>query len=286
MNSTEKGEKNNYFRAISRKRARVAHITPAGVFFRRIGNRLDRSMGTLLVFAASSAVVVLIAGITAFTTVVLPDKRGVVRITVPDFRGKIYESGMADENFYNVTLEYIFDDNSPPGTVIGQYPAAGACRMIKTKADERRCELTLTLSRGSETVILPDCIGISAAQAELELKALGFKVTIEKLYSNTVKTGYVISTSPSAFTDVASGNAITLYVSLGQKLDSVVVPSLTGLGETAAITKILSLGLSIGQTEYVKSEKPAGTVIAQSAPFGSIVREGTKIYLTVSLGNR
>jgi serine/threonine-protein kinase len=282
MNGTEKGAKNNYFRSLSRKRARVTHITPAGAFFRRIGNRLDKSMGNLIGIAAASAVVVLLAGITAFATVIMPDRGGVIRITVPDFTGEKYSPGVADEELFDVSLQYKFDGSSPAGTVIAQYPNAGANRIVKE--GERRCALTLTLSRGTETVILPDCTGISANQAEMELRALGFNVVIEKKYNGTVRAGSVISTSPSAYSDVPSGNTVTIYVSLGQDLDSVTVPALTGLGETAAITKILSLGLLVGKTEYIKSTKPAGTVIAQSAPFGSTVREGTKIYLTVSLG--
>lgn len=283
MNGTEKGAKNNYFRSISRKRARVTHITPAGAFFRRIGNRLDKSMGNLVGIAAASAVVVLLAGITAFATVVLPDRGGVIRITVPDLTGEKYAAGIADEDLFDVNLKYKFDNSSPAGTVIAQYPNAGANRMVKE--GERRCALTLTLSRGTATIILPDCTGISANQAELELRALGFNVIVEKKYSGIVKAGSVISTSPSAYSDVPSGNTVTVFVSLGEELGSVTVPALTGLGEAAAITKILSIGLNVGKTEYVKSSKPAGTVIAQSAPFGSTVREGTKIYLTVSLGN-
>lgn len=282
MNGSEKGERTNYFRALERRRSRVTHVTPAGVFFRRIGNKLDAAMGNLIAISISAAVVTLLAGIAAFALVVLPDRDGVMRVTVPDLMGEVYRAGDADEELFDVVLEYKFDGTAPAGTVVAQYPSAGAGRMVKK--GERRCVLTLTLSRGTETLILPDCTGISSAQAELELRALGFDVRTEKEYSNTVKAGIVMSTSPKAYSDVPAGNTVTLCVSLGQELGSVVVPALTGLGETAAITKILSLGLLVGQTEYVKSNKPAGTVIAQSAPFGSTVREGSKIYLTVSLG--
>ncbi len=282
MNNTGKGERNNYFRAVVRKRRRVIHTTPAGLFFRRVGNRLDKSMGILVIIAAASAAVVLLAGAAAFATVVLPDRNGVKQITVPDFTGKTYNNDMVDQELFDLAIEYKYDSSAPSGTVIAQYPQAGARRMIKK--GERLCRLTLTLSRGAETVILPDCTGISANQAELELKSLGFSVAVEKKYSSTTKAGTVISTSPTAYSDVPSGSTVTIYVSLGPEHSMVVVPALTGLGETAAITKILSLGLLVGRTEYVRSSKPAGTVIAQSAPFGSTVSEGTKIYLTVSLG--
>ncbi len=282
MNNWERGAGNNYFRALERRRGRVTHITPARVFFRKIGNRLDAGMGYLLTVAAGAAVVTLLAGIAALSLVVLPDRDRVTRVTVPDLTGQVYREGDADSELFELVLEHKFDSSAPAGTVVAQYPAGGAARMVKV--GERRCILTLTLSRGRETLILPDCVGISSAQAELELRALGFEVITEKIYSNTVKTGIVISTSPFAYSDVPAGGAVTLFVSLGQELATVVVPALSGLGETAAITKILSLGLLAGQTEYVRSNKPAGTVIGQSAPFGSTVREGTKIYLTVSVG--
>jgi serine/threonine-protein kinase len=285
MNSTQKGGgkvRNNYYRAVVRQRRRVTHITPAGVFFRRIGNSLDRSMNTLLGIAAASVFITLLAGITAFATVVLPDRSGLVRVTIPDFCGSVYSAGTVDPELFDINIEYKFDNSSPAGMIISQYPPAGAARMVKK--GERRCALTLMLSRGPETIILPDFTGDNCAEAELELRSLGFSVSIVQQYSATALAGTVISTSPPAYSDLPTGATVTLYVSLGQELEYVVVPALTGLGETAAITKLLSVGLLVGKTEYVKSPKPAGTVIAQSEPFGSRVRAGTKIYLTVSLG--
>lgn len=276
------GAKRNYFSTIQRRRVRVVHVTPAQAFFRRIGNFLDREMGRFVTIAAASVAVTFIAGIAALYITVLPDRRGIERIGVPDFTGMIYREGAANADLFDVTLEYKYDSSKPAGTVISQYPAAGSMRLIKS--GERRCELTLTLSRGTKTILVPDCVGIGSAQAELQLRTLGFEVTVNRQYSHTVKSGYVISSSPSAFTDLAAGSRVTLNVSLGKKLDTVVVPALTGLGEAAAMTKLLAVGLLAGQTEYVKSPSPAGTVIAQSMPFGSEVREGSRVSLTVSLG--
>ena len=283
MNNTQRGGgkvRNNYHRAVVLKRRRVTHITLTGVFFRRIGTS---STATWAPFALPHSVfVMLLAGELAFATVILPDRSGVIRVTVPDFCGSVYSDGSVDTELFDVSIEYKFDGSSPAGTVISQYPPPGAGRMVKK--GERRCALTLTLSRGPDTIILPDYAGENCAKAELELRSLGFEVSIVQKHSVTAQAGTVISTSPPAYSDLPSGATVILYVSLGQELEYVVVPALTGLGETAAITRLLSAGLLVGKTEYVKSSKPAGIVIAQSEPFGSSVRAGTKVYLTVSLG--
>lgn len=272
----------SYFEAIERRRRRVVHVTPAGVFFRRLGNALDRMTGLLLSIAAAAAVVTLLAGIAAFSAAVLPDRRGTIRISVPDFTGTPYAAEAIDESIYEVRIEYKYDSSLPEGYVIGQYPAAGSGRIVK--AGERRCGITLTLSRGTQMIVLPDCVGKSSAEAEFELKLLGFEVEKVSQYSHTVGAGRVISTSPAPLTDLPAGSRATLYVSLGGGLKLVVVPALSGLSESSALTRLLAAGLLAGQTEYIRSDAPAGSVVAQSLPFGSEVREGTRVSLTVSLG--
>ena len=64
------------------------------------------------------------------------------------------------------------------------------------------------------------------------------------------------------------------------------MPALTGLNETEAIERLTRLGVSVGKSDYVTSDKPLGIVVAQSIPFGSNVTTDSTVYLTVSKGNK
>ena len=76
-----------------------------------------------------------------------------------------------------------------------------------------------------------------------------------------------------------------IWVSKGIEKNMLTVPALAGLSESAAIERLTDLGFEVGETEYIVSDKPVGTVISQSAPFGAELSEGSRIYLTVSIGN-
>ena len=78
----------------------------------------------------------------------------------------------------------------------------------------------------------------------------------------------------------------TVYIteSLGKKISYVNVPTLIGISETDAITKLKKANLTLNKVIYKSSSLPIGTVIDQSIKEGSSVKEGSKITLSVSGG--
>ena len=62
------------------------------------------------------------------------------------------------------------------------------------------------------------------------------------------------------------------------------VPQLKGLSKQAAIEKIESSNLSVGNISTADSDLDAGTVIDQNIAAGTQVEEHTKISITISSG--
>ncbi len=245
---------------------------------RRAADLLDRRLSTLFVAAAILAGVTVLFGIIAFATVIMPNTAGVQKVIVPDMVGKTFDSGELDQNIFRVIIEYEHDDSLPVGVVKRQYPPAGSER--KTVRDEHPCTLRLTLSRGKNTVMLPQLSGVTLDEAERRLRELGFETRAEYEPDSALPSGTVISTDPAAFSDVPPGALVVIKVS--GRLAT--VPALSGLSESEARRRLEALGIAVGVSEYVRSDKPAGTVLEQSVPFGASVTSGTTVYLTVSRG--
>ena len=77
------------------------------------------------------------------------------------------------------------------------------------------------------------------------------------------------------------GTTVVLSVSNGLK--PVVVPSLVGQTQGAAVSQLTKLGLK-PQLQNVSSSQPAGLVVAQKPPAGKEVDKGSAVVLNVSRG--
>jgi serine/threonine-protein kinase len=91
----------------------------------------------------------------------------------------------------------------------------------------------------------------------------------------------VFKQDPNAGLRYPKGTRVTIWVSTG--LPRVVVPSLDGVAETAAVAQLTKLGLKAKLRE-VPSSKPAGIVLAQDPPSDTKVETGTVVHLNVSKG--
>jgi serine/threonine-protein kinase len=96
-----------------------------------------------------------------------------------------------------------------------------------------------------------------------------------------VDAGKVISQSPSSGS-VQKNSTISIVISQGQK--SVTVPSVTGLTQEKATTKLENEGLQIKADSAYSDTVAEGKVISQSPTSGKIVPPGTTITITVSIG--
>ena len=270
--SNGRGQKKSYAAAISQRRTKKESKFTSALkkTAARTGDFLCRNVGIFVGVAIASALLTVVVGAVAFSIVILPDSRGVISVNVPDLVGDLYDSASIDARVCTHFVRYEHNDDVPAGVVIKQYPTAGLeCKVIP---GERTYELTL-----------PDLSGKTEQQAEDELRRLGLECTLEYNNASEFAHGRVCATKPAAFSDVPQGSAVTLIIS-GDAPQSFVMPALTGLNETEAIARLTRLGIAVGKSDYITSDKPLGTVIAQSIPFGSNVTTDATVYLTVSIG--
>lgn len=207
-------------------------------------------------------------------------------IKVGNFVGQVYseemQASMPAE--YHVTVEYRYDEESEPDTILEQDPKPGEQRNVI--AGKQYCELTLTLSRGAQSFALENYAILDARMVSLEMERLGLKSTVTEEYNDTVLEGYVIRTEPAAGEMVTSGDMITLVVSKGQKVEYVSVPDFRGMARADALRLLYSTPLSLGKVTYVKSELEEGSVVSQSRPVGTQVPSGATIDFEVSAGSQ
>ena len=207
-------------------------------------------------------------------------------IKVGNFVGQVYneemQASMPAE--YHVTVEYRYDEESEPDTILEQDPKPGEQRNVI--AGKQYCELTLTLSRGAQSFALENYAILDARMVSLEMERLGLKSTVTEEYNDTVLEGYVIRTEPAAGETVTSGDMITLVVSKGQKVEYVSVPDFRGKARADALRLLYSTPLSLGKVTYVKSELEEGSVVSQSRPVGTQVPSGAAVDFEVSAGSQ
>ncbi len=207
-------------------------------------------------------------------------------LTVDNFVGTEYYIGMEDAlavRDYAVTIEFVYDAETPAGTVIAQEPKANDKRRVET--GKTPCKLELTVSRGTETFQLPDCLMQDYRTVEDSLsKVYGVVPVIVEDYNVAVSSGLVYRTEPASGSTVKMGDTVTLYVSRGTEIETKMVPDFYGLSELDARIQIEKNNLTVGSVSYEYSNERAGTVIRQSRRAFDSVPEGTAIDFVVSLG--
>ncbi|NLY69663.1 MAG: Stk1 family PASTA domain-containing Ser/Thr kinase [Clostridiales bacterium] len=215
-------------------------------------------------------------------------------ISVPDLTGETIDSDAVknlDEQIFIVEIEHQYSDTYPRGTIISQDPAGGEKR--KVKAGEQFCTITLTVSAGIETVILPDYTGRDNREVEMEIRALGLIPEARYEFSVGVERGLVIRTEPKPRTEMKIGETVVYYISRGQEdRGKVSVPNFVGMTAAAAYQMMVGENpsdplLSLGTVTYEQSETmPKGVIISQSLdPEGEQVPRGAKINFVVSSGS-
>ena len=193
-------------------------------------------------------------------------------VTVPDLSNKTPEEAEAELAKYKLTGK---SGNSEPsddvevGHVCRQSPGAGT----SAKAGDT---ITYYLSSGPNEVEVPNVSGYSENNAKSTLKAAGF-TDISVVYDNsdTVTSGLVVRTDPSAGTKTAANQTITVTVSTGPSDKRVDVPYVVGESYSDARYELASAGFNVTLADGCSAN---GTVTYQSVT--SKAEKGTTIVLT------
>jgi beta-lactam-binding protein with PASTA domain len=181
----------------------------------------------------------------------------------------------------NITLA---DNNViPAGYVISTDPGGGVSLAAGGSVN-------LVVSAGVDGVPLisvPDEVGQTQSAAEASITSAGLVVGVEnKISSDTVPLGSVISQNPVSAAQVAEGTPVDLVISSGPATTvSVTVPNVVGDTQATAESALVAVGLVVGTVTTASSTTvPAGSVISQSPVAGTSVTLGSAVDLVVSSG--
>jgi beta-lactam-binding protein with PASTA domain len=167
------------------------------------------------------------------------------------------------------SVDKVYDNQAPKGTVIEQNPAEG-----QLEVDE---PVDLTVSLGREPVEVPPVEGRTEGEAGSVLTSVGLRVSVDEDHSPTVEEGHVISQSPEAGTVLRVGDTVTIVISLGPRRFP--MPDVVGMTEAQATARLEALNLLLDTVDL-----PSGgsKVVGQRPPPGTTVEEGQRV--TIFLG--
>ena len=169
------------------------------------------------------------------------------------------------------------DMDTPPGTILEQYPRAGA----KCKLDRK---VYVTVSKGALPVVVPELIGLSPQDAKYRLtESRLFLDSVLYEFSTDYPEGVVMGQTLVVNDTAAIGDSIMIVVSVGKHPSEFVIPDLKGQILSSAAETVGRSGFKIAEIVYLKNEDYLpNTVLDQKPPAGEVVYQGAEIRLLVS----
>ena len=134
----------------------------------------------------------------------------------------------------------------------------------------------------TDTVEMIAVAGMSAAEAQNQLKKLGLVTELSYVESEAYEQNIVISSDITPGTRIPTGTTVTLTVSSGKEGRE--VPNIVGLSDKDAVKQLEAQGFSVNRTESYSSSVEKGNVISQSPEGGQKAPAGSVITINVSLG--
>lgn len=177
------------------------------------------------------------------------------------------------------------EDNNPagcingaglvPGNVVRQLPAAGA-------AVAPGAYINIFVFNSGQTVV-PNVVGLTQSAAIQAIQNNGLKVEVTTEESYTVPAGTVISQDPVAGILVDPSTTVKIVVSKGPP-ETVTVPDVIGLTQSAAIAAIQALYLKV-EVEFETSTTVAAGIVIRQDPVGGVkVAPDSTVKIWVSSG--
>ncbi|GAA4918841.1 serine/threonine-protein kinase [Actinomycetospora succinea] len=207
--------------------------------------------------------------------------RGPDRVQVPDLTGQTANEAQASVQRLGLSLAPVpqqreVDDSRQIGRVLAQDPAPGQFLAPGTPVQ-------LTIGRERETLRLPDVTGQDRQTATTTLEGVGLQVEVTEVDGGG-SAGTVVSTSPSAGSQVPRNSSVTLRVSRGNQ-NQVQVPSLVGQLPSDAVQTLVQAGFRGGNlqrtSQSVSDPSQDGKILSQNPTAGSSADPGSSVAVVV-----
>ncbi|WP_440110789.1 Stk1 family PASTA domain-containing Ser/Thr kinase [Paenibacillus sp. QZ-Y1] len=138
------------------------------------------------------------------------------KLKMIDLKDKTYDEAVKQLTVLGIKEDQIqrkeeFSNDKSSGTVLSQTP------VVNEEYDPAVVQIILTVSKGSETVKMPDLKNLTRSEAENKLKSAGLVLAqVQEESSYTVDQGKVTQQWPvEAGTEVNPGDKITIFISTG-----------------------------------------------------------------------
>jgi serine/threonine-protein kinase len=170
------------------------------------------------------------------------------------------------------------------GYIVTQDPVAG------TEIDPGS-KIKVTVSGGPSEKIMPKLENLTLIQAREQIELIDAKINrIMYDETSTKPAGYVIRQEPAAGEELYANDEITVWVS-GAPAEEDLMPALTGLTQTSAITEVMSRGLTDVLIRFSEPESEAqeGTVVKQLPEEGTVLSglgENNQVELWIARANK
>ena len=205
-------------------------------------------------------------------------------VTVPSLIGEMYDS--LDKNGYRglqIVLQDRKHDEAPAGQIIDQKPAADT-----EVVEGSKVSVVVSLGPVPEAKTMDeDLVGLTLEDAKNYLIGQGVPenlILTREEYSADMAAGKVTKTDPAYGEEIAEGEAVTIWVSLGKETVMARMPNVVGEAYEVALIKLNDAGFMDVTPEVVESNEPAGTVLTQSAEKYINTDVTTPIVLQISKG--
>ncbi len=166
------------------------------------------------------------------------------------------------------------------GEVVTQKPAKGTEVKKKDK-------ITLHVAVFEDMIEVPHVEDIEKDEAVAQLQERGFKnIVFEKINDDAIVEGNVVKLEPAAESLIYPNTELKVFISEGKKIIYTEVPGLLDISEEDVEEQLKDAKLELGYVSYEYSETQKGYVIYQSEKEGNTVKQGTKINITVSKGQK
>jgi beta-lactam-binding protein with PASTA domain len=190
-------------------------------------------------------------------------------------------TGILESRAVNLIIDDGFEPNvrrvpngsQPVGIVFEQSPVEGT-------GLERGGMVTILVSTGKKTVVVPDVVGAQLTEAVATLTKAGLVAKSVGVPSDK-PSGTVTAQDPSSGTSLVEGATVRINYSTGPK--PVAVPSVVGLDYSTALQQLQAAGFAVARTD-VENSQPAGVVVSQVPSGSSTAAKGSTVNLSVSNG--
>lgn len=205
---------------------------------------------------------------------------GASTVAIPTVLGMTEQEATSLITSQSLIVGSVTTDNSDEyelGRVMRQDPAAGG-RVKKGTA------INLVISAGVAQVEVPPVIGMTEGDAISAIEGANLVVALPVLreFSKGVPEGQVISSEPTAGSQVPKGSKVTIVVSKGTELAK--VPDVVAKKQADAEAAIKAAGFKVKVTQDFSDTTPSGTVISQTPDANVSVDAGSTITIVVSKG--